>query len=327
MAIQQATEPSANSLEFIHQGQRWEGGTWRALICLVFIVVSSYFSYEALTYIVAKWFIYIFNQEIYEYPSGDFPWQDTTLPHAILAYGYGLWYSIHIAIITLVAAKLFLGCSTKSLIIKCEKIYDQLDFRGFFTSFNWYIVIWATSIGFWYFLEPASFSSFAYILDIRAFLAFLPFTVLLLPLQVLSEEIVFRGYLMQFFGRLSKNKIIILCLPAAVFALMHFDNPNPEFNDVWAKAYYFVFGLYWGILSIKTNGIEHSVGIHLANNVIALVIFSSDFEQNITPTIFYQDSSDNITALVQLIAVSTIHYFCLFKLPELHNHGTAWRSR
>lgn len=295
---------------FVELGRSWEGGFWRSLICLVTMIAIYYYAPIALLFILAEFYGPAYAALYYDYPTGWMPWANTSLSRAVFehAYWFGSAGLIVLIVCTLVPA--FHKCSVLSLFT----LKRRFDWLGFWSSFGWYAAVWIASFCIWYAIDPGSV---IYVFEARPFLIFLPFTLILLPFQVLGEEIFFRGYLMQLVGRLTRNRWIILIVPAAIFGALHFGNPNPEFNDIWAKAGYVVFGLYWGLLAIKTDGIEHSVGIHLSNNIIAILLFGSNFEPATSPTVFFAWAGDNLVALIDLICLYAVHYFCVFKLPGL----------
>ena len=150
------------------------------------------------------------------------------------------------------------------------------------------------------------------VLNPTAYLPFLLLSVILLPLQVLGEEVFFRGYLMQLVGRFIRNRVIILLIPALVFASMHFLNPHEAYNDMWTKGIYVFMALYLGFLVLKTGGLEHSIGIHLGNNILAIHVFGSDLEPPLAPSIFtYAPPSTMVEFFLQL-AIFLLHYLLFF---------------
>src|SRR6478609_7896611 len=58
------------------------------------------------------------------------------------------------------------------------------------------------------------------------FLILVVIATLLVPIQTSVEELIFRGYLMQGFANLSKNKWIPLLMTSTIFGLMHLFNPE-----------------------------------------------------------------------------------------------------
>lgn len=84
------------------------------------------------------------------------------------------------------------------------------------------------------------------------------------PLQAAGEEYVFRGYLMQAVGSLTRSKWIALLVTSTLFALAHGVQNFPLFFDR------FTFGLIAGWLVIRTGGLEVGIAMHILNNFFAL---------------------------------------------------------
>ncbi len=91
-------------------------------------------------------------------------------------------------------------------------------------------------------------------------ITFLIITLILVPLQCIAEEYVFRGLIMQTFGSWFKIPILAIILQAVAFAAVH------SYNSLGIMEI-FVSGLVFGFFTWKTNGIEVSSAIHTANNL------------------------------------------------------------
>lgn len=83
------------------------------------------------------------------------------------------------------------------------------------------------------------------------------------PFQAAGEEYVFRGYLLQAVGSLSRSRWVALIVTASLFALAHGVQNFPLFFDR------FMFGLIAGWLVIRTGGLEAGIAMHILNNFFA----------------------------------------------------------
>ncbi len=114
--------------------------------------------------------------------------------------------------------------------------------------------------------------------ELRKFIPLLFVSLFLLPIQTSTEELFFRGYLLQAFSLLSKYPIISVTITSILFGLAHM--PNPEvaaFGWPVMFTYYFCFAFALAVLTIWDNGIEIALGIHAANNIFgALTVTYSD---------------------------------------------------
>ncbi|MEP1230626.1 MAG: CPBP family glutamic-type intramembrane protease, partial [Litorimonas sp.] len=65
-----------------------------------------------------------------------------------------------------------------------------------------------------------------YIFDSKRFLGFMIASLLFIPLQSATEEIVFRGYFNQALGHFIKNKWVVFTLTSLGFMALHLSNPE-----------------------------------------------------------------------------------------------------
>jgi len=104
------------------------------------------------------------------------------------------------------------------------------------------------------------------------YLVFVALGLLLVPLQVFTEEFLFRGYLTQAVGRLTGSLAVRLVVPAAAFVALHLANPEVSHNAPAAIAGYGLVALYLGVLALRGDGLEEAIGFHLANNLFVLLV-------------------------------------------------------
>ena len=102
-------------------------------------------------------------------------------------------------------------------------------------------------------------------------------SVLFIPFQASFEEILFRGYLMQGFTVLLRNRMFPLVITSVLFGLMHSWNPEVEAFGFWKMmSQYILFGLIFGIITILDDGAEAAMGAHYANNAFLLVMNTTE---------------------------------------------------
>ncbi|WP_341728429.1 CPBP family intramembrane glutamic endopeptidase [Brooklawnia sp.] len=83
------------------------------------------------------------------------------------------------------------------------------------------------------------------------------------PLQAAGEEFLFRGYLLQVCGMISRGPWLAVAISALIFAAMHGAQDLPLFVDRLG------FGLLAGALVVLTGGLEAAIAAHAINNVFA----------------------------------------------------------
>ncbi len=94
-------------------------------------------------------------------------------------------------------------------------------------------------------------------------------TLLLIPLQAASEEILFRGYLTQALGRVLRSRVLIVLIVALVFGMLHFNAYGPL-----TLPYFFVLSLIFSLVSLRDDRLELVIGGHSAMNSFAVVTAS-----------------------------------------------------
>lgn len=173
-----------------------------------------------------------------------------------------------------------------------------------------------------YFLYPEDFKwnfnplPFAFLVIIGA---------LLIPIQTSTEEYVFRGYLMQGFATLSKNKWFPLLLTSLIFGGMHWFNPEVTQMGPIIMVYYIGTGLFLGIITLMDEGMELALGFHAANNLIGALLVTSDWSAFKTNSIF-KDISDPSAGFDVILPVLIIYPILLFVFGKKYQ-WTNWKEK
>lgn len=114
-------------------------------------------------------------------------------------------------------------------------------------------------------------------------------SMLLIPFQAAFEEILFRGYLMQGFTALLRNRWFPLLMTSVLFGLMHALNPEvKEYGFLTMMPQYVLFGLIFGIVTILDDGIEAAMGAHTANNTFLCIMVTNKSSALQTPALYEQ---------------------------------------
>ncbi len=114
-------------------------------------------------------------------------------------------------------------------------------------------------------------------------------SVLFIPFQAAFEEVLFRGYLMQGFAALIKNRWFPVIMTSIFFGLMHGFNPEiKEFGFFTMMPQYITFGIIFGIITIMDDGIEAAMGAHTANNIFLCILVTNPSSALQTHALFEQ---------------------------------------
>lgn len=156
--------------------------------------------------------------------------------------------------------------------------------------------------------------------DASNFMVLLAVAVIFIPIQTATEELIFRGYLMQGFGLAFKNGIAPLIITSVLFGLMHGSNPEAKAHGLLIMMpYYIFFGAFLGILTLLDEGAELAMGIHCANNLMSSLLVCSKNSVLQTDAIFYTSSENPGGEFITWIVMASICFFILFKKYKLSN--------
>lgn len=162
--------------------------------------------------------------------------------------------------------------------------YEKIRWKRYFTSFSIWSLFLIISIVIGYYASPEEVELK---FDASRFFVLLLVAAVFIPIQTATEEIIFRGYLMQGLSQWFKNGIVPLLLTSICFGLMHSANPEVSAHGFWIMMpYYIMFGLFLGILTLLDEGLELALGIHCANNLISSLLITSKNSVLKTDSIF-----------------------------------------
>lgn len=126
---------------------------------------------------------------------------------------------------------------------------------------------------------------------------------IMIPIQTSFEEFLFRGYLMQGLGVISKTNWLPLVITSVTFGLMHMANPEVDKLGYGIMVFYIGTGFLLGIITLMDEGLELSLGFHAANNLITALLVTTDWTAFQTYAVFKDFSEPNLTIELILMAV------------------------
>jgi len=152
-------------------------------------------------------------------------------------------------------------------------------------------------------------------------------SLLFIPFQAAFEEILFRGYLMQGFAALLKNRLFPLIMTSVLFGLMHAFNPEvKEFGFYTMMPQYVLFGLIFGVITILDDGIEAAMGAHTANNVFLCIMVTNRSSALQTPALFEQQNIYPWTEFTGLLITGIVFIFILAKIFTWKNFSVLFEE-
>jgi len=132
-------------------------------------------------------------------------------------------------------------------------------------------------------------------------------SLVFIPFQAAFEEVLFRGYLMQGFAVILRNRWFPLLMTSVLFGLMHAFNPEvEEFGFFTMMPQYILFGLIFGIVTILDDGIEAAIGAHAANNAFLCIMVTHNSSALQTPAVYEQQNVYPLTEFAALLVTGMV---------------------
>ena len=195
--------------------------------------------------------------------------------------------------------------------------FEKIRWRRYFFAFSiWGILITGLTL-LSYLISPRDM---VVRFNASQFIVLIIVSVILVPIQTATEELIFRGYLMQGLGLAFKNAIAPLIITSILFGLLHGSNPEAEAHGLLVMMpYYILFGAFLGILSLLDEGIELAMGIHCANNLFSCLLICSKNSVLQTDAIFYTTVENPIGEFITWLIMAAICFFIFFKKYKFSN--------
>ncbi len=159
----------------------------------------------------------------------------------------------------------------------------------------------------------------------------MPFFILVIisflffPFQIGTEELLFRGYLMQGFAVTTKSKLAALIITSLCFGLIHGANPEVAALGYSVMIFYIGTGLLYGISTLMDEGMELALGMHAANNIAAAIFITATWTVIQTDAL-YIDPSEPSVGIEVYFSVFAVYPIILFILSKKYN-WTNWKEK
>lgn len=191
-----------------------------------------------------------------------------------------------------------------------------------FAKFRWsralqaFIIMWLVLGTYGFVMSRFSDTPLNFVFDAERFLPYAILSLLLLPIQSATEEIVVRGYmnkgLIHWFG----NKWVVFTLTSGLFMVLHLANPEAQAgaaagNLPIVMSGYFFFGFAMCLMVLIDDGLESAIGVHAGNNTFAAIFVNYENSVLPTPSVWQatpEPTSDAITVIIILSLVLGLLY-------------------
>ncbi|MDV4143287.1 CPBP family intramembrane glutamic endopeptidase [Shimia sp. FJ5] len=104
-----------------------------------------------------------------------------------------------------------------------------------------------------------------------AWVRLLPLSLLLIFIQIGTEELLFRGYLQSQIAARFSSPIAWMVIPSILFGALHYEPSTYGENAIWLAAWSGLFGLAAADLTARAGNLGPALALHFLNNVSAMM--------------------------------------------------------
>jgi len=261
-------------MDFIQQAYKGENSWWRWLLTIL-IVMSPFLLNFAIYFLLPEVYKGLMEDTANFQGNKNIFLIENLMPFAVL-------------LVLLIVFVKFLHLRSFTSVVTSRK---KVDWNRFFYGFvTWFLMtVFFLFIG--YLLVP---EEFVWNFKPVPFFLLLTICIILIPIQTSLEELLFRGYLMQGIGILTKTRWVPLIVTSTLFGLMHILNPEVSKLGYGIMGFYIGTGFLFGIITLLDEGAELALGIHAANNIAAAVLVASNWAVFQTDALFIDHSEPNL---------------------------------
>ena len=297
---------------FVEQGVNRENKFWKYIVgSLLIILASTVGQIPLLIAIVVK----VFSEGKTMPTSGEDLMKvvDNNLSLFLVLLSFAVAMVGFYFVITLFHKQTFISVTTSR---------KKVDWKRILFSFTLWSIFTIVSTVYSYYSSPENF-----VINFQPipFVILFFISIVFIPIQTSTEEYVFRGYLMQGFANLSKNKWFPLLMTSVIFGTMHIVNPEVSKMGYIIMIYYVGTGLLLGIMTLMDEGMELALGFHAANNLITALLVTSDWSALQTNSVL-KDISDPAVGSDVILPIIIVFPLILIIMSKKYN-WTNWKEK
>jgi len=281
------------SIKFIDVSKQGRNQWWRYLVGILFILV---FSISMSAIVGGVWE----SNAHFDTTAGRFVGIDSFSNYIQLNLGIVFLLVSLFLVVRFEHKRPFLSLITPNQSINWKKVGKSF---GLFTG----LLAFAAIVD--YILNP---SDFQYSLNPARFLLWLPVVLILTPIQTATEELLFRGYLLQMMALLTTNRAVLVLTSGVLFMLPHLANPEVAAGFLPMSLYYLAVGCFLTIVTLKSNSLEVAIGIHTAVNLFASLIVNYANSSLTTESIFFSTDLNPVGSLLSFGVQAVVFYLLMF---------------
>lgn len=211
----------------------------------------------------------------------------------------------------------------KQTLLSVTTARSKVDWKRIFFAFFLWGILSSSMVVLDYYMSP---EDYVFNLEWERFIVLAVIAIALIPIQTSMEEYVFRGYLMQGFGILAKNRWFPLMMTSLIFGLLHIANPEVGKLGYSIMIYYIGTGLFLGILSLMDDGLELALGFHAANNLFTALLVTADWTAFQTHSILKDVSDPTLEFMDMVLPVFIIFPILLLIFAKVYKWNN-WKDK
>lgn len=228
-------------------------------------------------------------------------------------------YSLEISYIAIHAAYVFFSIA---IFVAVKFLHQRkvLTLISPMASFAWsrfglglglWFMLAGLQTGIEFFWQPNAFS---WNFQPFAWLDWLPWALILTPIQTSTEEILFRGYLLQGLGLLVRQRIALTLIASLPFAIAHWGNPEMTRGALWIGLSYLLMAIFLTTITLKDNRLELALGVHAANNLFIVLLVNTADSALPSPALIVQHTpTDPRFTFIGLLITTLVFYTVVFQ--------------
>jgi len=301
-------------MDFIQKGFTGKNDSWRYILTMVLVFIGIQIA--SIPLIIAAYFQVDGDLEKFQ-KGAESSFMDIGMNSSLFLFL--MIFTFMIGILTLFLCVKYLH---KKKFIAIITSREKIDWNRVFYAFALWGSVSVVAIFIGMYLSP---EDYAWNFKPIPFFTLLFVSFVFLPFQTSAEEFIFRGYLMQGFGTLVKNRWFPLLVTSAIFGLLHGLNPEVERLGSILMVFYIGTGLLYGITTLMDEGTELALGLHASNNIVAAFLVTTDWMVFRTDAL-YIDTSEPSVGSEMFIGVFVLYPLLLVVFSKKYG-WTNWKSK
>jgi uncharacterized protein len=284
--------PVSTPVEFLDLAKQGRNQWWRYLISILFVLVIPVVATETVVE-MAGWQI------------------DPKTGHLVGIDPFFDYILLNLSMVFMLGCLVFVVCLVhRRPLLSLFTPTRAINWKNLATSFGLFFALIALATVIEYALNPATFEINQ---KLNRVLLLAPIVLVLTPIQTTTEELLFRGYLLQMMGLLTRNRAVLVIISGLLFMLPHLANPEVAAGFLPIALYYFACGCFLTVVTLKSNGLETAIGIHAAMNLFIALVVNYANSALTTSSIFFSGVINPVFSLVSFCIIAVVFYLLLFR--------------